>query len=234
MSHLPSTPTNGLASDHRTIVNQANSQHSTGPRTAAGKQRSSLNALRHGLTGHVIVLPSEDHAAYQAHAQRFLADLQPKGALETQLVQSLADTSWRLNRVAALETNLLTLGMTDHSAAIHTSEPEVHAALATAAALRDQVRALSNLSMHEHRLSRQFERALNQLREIQAERREQEDAQLQKAAELLQMDQGAGLSFEPTEDGFVFSNDEIETFIRRRDRRRQAWHADAQRLSASN
>jgi len=33
---------------HRAAVNKANAQKSTGPRTAAGKQRSSLNALRHG------------------------------------------------------------------------------------------------------------------------------------------------------------------------------------------
>jgi hypothetical protein len=32
----------------RAAINRANSQHSTGPRTPAGKQRSSLNALRHG------------------------------------------------------------------------------------------------------------------------------------------------------------------------------------------
>jgi hypothetical protein len=229
MSDLSSS---GTAAIQRAIVNQANAQHSTGPRTAAGKQRSSLNALRHGLTGHVIVLPSEDHVAYETHARRFFHDLQPKGALETQLVQFLADTSWRLNRVAALETNLLTLGMTDHSGAINTAEPEVHAALATAAALRDQVRALSNLSMHEHRLSRKFERALTQLSEIQAERREIEENQLQKAAELQQMDQDAGLTFEPSEDGFVFSNNEIETFIRRRDRRREARDAALLRLSA--
>src|SRR5271163_651884 len=203
--------------EHRTRANRANAQHSTGPRTESGKQRSSLNALRHGLTGHVIVLPSEDHAAYDTHNRRFFDDLQPKGALEQQLVQSLADTSWRLNRVAALETNLLTLGMTEHSAAINTSEPEVHAALATAASLREQTRALSNLSTHEHRLSRQFERTLNQLREIQSERREKEEKQLQNAAELLQLDQEAGLSYIASEDGFVFSNDEIETFIRRRD-----------------
>jgi hypothetical protein len=233
-----STYTNGLAPidptpdptpDLRALTNRANAQHSTGPRTDAGKQRSSLNALRHGLTGHVIVLPSEDHAAYDTHTKRFIGDLQPKGALEQQLVQSLADTSWRLNRVAALETNLLTLGMTEHSAAINTSEPEVHAALATAASLREQTRALSNLSTHEHRLARQFERTLNQLREIQSERREQEEKQIEKAAELLQLDQDAGLPYNPPEDGFVFSNDEIETHIRRRDRRRQAFTADAQR-----
>jgi hypothetical protein len=227
--------TNGLATsdlahnDHRAAVNRANAQHSTGPRTEAGKQRSSLNALRHGLTGHVIVLPTEDHAAYDTHSKRFFDDLQPQGALEQQLVQSLAETSWRLNRVAALETNLLTLGMIDQSAAINTAEPEVHAALATAASLREQSRALSNLSMHEQRLSRQFERALHQLREIQSERREKEEKQLQKAAELLQLDQDAGLSYKATEDGFVFSNDEIETFIRRRDRRHEASTADAQR-----
>jgi hypothetical protein len=34
----------------RAAISRANSQHSTGPPTAAGKQRSSLNALRHGLT----------------------------------------------------------------------------------------------------------------------------------------------------------------------------------------
>jgi len=32
----------------RAAVNKANAQHSTGPRTEAGKQRSKLNALRHG------------------------------------------------------------------------------------------------------------------------------------------------------------------------------------------
>jgi hypothetical protein len=32
-------------------------------RPDAGKQRSSLNALRHGLTKHVIDLPAKDHAA---------------------------------------------------------------------------------------------------------------------------------------------------------------------------
>jgi hypothetical protein len=94
---------------NRARINPANAQHSTGPRTSAGKQRSSLNALRHGLTGHVIVLPSEDHAAYENHTRRLADDLQPKGALEEQLAQSLVDTSWRINRVAALETNLLAL-----------------------------------------------------------------------------------------------------------------------------
>jgi hypothetical protein len=49
----------------RVATNGGHTQKSTGPRTPAGKQRSSLNALRHGLTGHIVVLPTEDQAAYQ-------------------------------------------------------------------------------------------------------------------------------------------------------------------------
>src|ERR1700693_3533092 len=101
------TPGSNGNSD-RAAINRANSEHSTGPRTAQGKQRSSLNALRHGLTGHVVVLPTEDQAAYESHLTRFVDQFQPKGALEDQLVQSLGDTTWRLNRVPAIEATFLT------------------------------------------------------------------------------------------------------------------------------
>jgi hypothetical protein len=41
-------------------ANCRNAQQSTGLRTEAGKKTSSLNALRHGITSRVVVLPSED------------------------------------------------------------------------------------------------------------------------------------------------------------------------------
>jgi hypothetical protein len=71
----------------RALVNKANAQHSTGPRTEAGKQRTKLNALRHGLTGQTVVLPTEDQSAYQRQSQSFLDEYQPKGATEIQLAQ---------------------------------------------------------------------------------------------------------------------------------------------------
>ena len=88
-------------------INRANSQHSTGPRTESGKQRSSLNALRHGLTAASAVLPSEDPAAYENHRRQFFDEYQPATATETQLVQELVDTSWRLNRIPLLEAEVL-------------------------------------------------------------------------------------------------------------------------------
>src|ERR1700722_9060572 len=109
---------------NRAAINKANAQHSTGPRTAAGKQRSSLNAWRHGLTGQTVILPTEDHSAYERHSQSFLDEYHPQGATETQLAQSLIDTSWRLNRAAALETNLFSLGIAEMENPIRANPPE--------------------------------------------------------------------------------------------------------------
>src|ERR1700719_3748032 len=159
---------NGL---DRTAMNKANAQKSTGPRTAAGKQRSSLNALRHGLTGQTVVLPPEDHSAYQRHSHAFLDEYQPKGATETQLVQSLLDTSWQLNRAAAVETNLFSLGITEMEDRIRASHPEAEAALAMALAYREHNRAFANISTYRQRLTREFQRTLVLLRQIQAARR---------------------------------------------------------------
>src|SRR5713226_310820 len=108
----------------RADVNRANAQHSTGPRTEAGKKRSSLNALRHGLTGHVIVMPGEDLAAYKSFTKGFVEQYQPKNQTEEVLVQTIVDLSWKLNRITALENNILMLGMTEHADGINNEHPE--------------------------------------------------------------------------------------------------------------
>jgi hypothetical protein len=206
----------------RASINRANAQKSTGPRTAAGKQRSKLNALRHGLTGHTIVLPSEDQSAYQRHSQSFLTEYQPKGATETQLVQSLLDTSWQLNRASAVETNLFSLGITEMEDRIRATHPEAETALAMALAYREHNRAFANIGIYRQRLAREFERTLILLRQIQAERRKNEERQLDNAAKILKMHQDANLPYQPSDDGFVFSKAEIESYIGREERWQQA------------
>ena len=149
----------------RTETNRANAQNSTGPRTEAGKQRSSLNALRHGLTGQTVVLPSDDPAAYDRHCKEFLDQYQPNNKLEIHLTQTIADLSWRLNRISALEANMLAVNSVDTE-----NDPEPTAS-AMAKTFREQSQALANLSMYEQRLSNRFDKAVKQLHEIQAERR---------------------------------------------------------------
>src|ERR1700688_1169853 len=229
------------AAIHRAAVNKANAQKSTGPRTEAGKQRSSLNALRHGSTGQTVVLPTEDHSAYQRHSHAFLDEYRPKGATETQLVQSLLDTSWQLNRAAAVETNLYSLGITEMEDRIRANHPEAETALAMALAYREHNRAFANISTYRQRLTREFERTLILLRQIQAERRANEEHQLDNAVKILKMhndqslpDQAAPYNpapYNPADDGFVFSKAEIETYMGREERRQQAnlhdFHAGA-------
>jgi hypothetical protein len=223
----------------RAAINRANSLKSTGPQTEAGKQRSSLHALRHGLTGQTVVLPSEDLTGYERFLQNFHDDLKPSGALEIQLVQSLAGQAWRLNRAEALENNLLTLGMVQQSDANSTESPQVQDALAMAASLPQKAAALSTLSMHQNRVARTFERTVKQLREIQADRRAKEERQMELAARHYhlheQENEEAGKTepYNPAADGFVFTTAQVEQFVYREDRGKQAYWADCAHRSAS-
>jgi hypothetical protein len=203
----------------RSARNRANASRSTGPKTEAGKRRSSLNALRHGLTGHTIVLPAEDLDAYNKFTEQSFDDLKSVGFLEKQFAQIIADTSWRLHRIPAPENNPIALGFDEHSNSITTEHPEAHAALVI-------IGALNTISMHGERLSRQLERTLQRLKNLRSERRATEAQQLSEAAAPYQMDQKQGLPSNPSEDGFVFSTPEIQTFIRRRDRLKAA-HASS-------
>ncbi len=78
----------------------------TGPRTAAGKERSSLNALKHGLTSRRVVLPYENQAEYDALLKDLLDESQPVGIIEFELVNDIAASLWRLRRVRGRECDL--------------------------------------------------------------------------------------------------------------------------------
>jgi hypothetical protein len=206
-AQAPATPTTDSVDrwlQRRASINRANSQHSTGPRSTAGKQRSSQNALTHGLTSQSPVLASEDPAAYQRHCHQFLDEYQPATPTETQLTQELANTAWRLNRIPLLEAALL-----DRAA----NPPSDQAAIDFD--IVDAHRALATLGLHGQRLSRQFQKALEQLREIQAERRHQHDRDLERAAALLELHKHKGIPFHPVAFGFVFSKNQIEAHAQR-------------------
>ena len=49
-----------MLSEKQLEANRRNAQKSTGPKTTEGKSNSSRNNLRHGLTGQISLLPTED------------------------------------------------------------------------------------------------------------------------------------------------------------------------------
>ncbi|MGH9619962.1 MAG: hypothetical protein ACRD45_09680, partial [Bryobacteraceae bacterium] len=87
---IPKTP-----SPAQLAANRANAQLSTGPRSPAGKAVSRLNAVKSGLTGRSVLLPTDDVAAYEHHVREFMKELNPVGIREQCLAQSIADNMWR-------------------------------------------------------------------------------------------------------------------------------------------
>src|SRR5580658_9151692 len=99
-----------MISGKQLAANRENAKKSTGPKSEESKKIVSQNALRHGLTGQVTLMPDEDREAHDKFCAAIVASLAPEGALEIQFAQSIAEDNWRMNRGRAIETNLFALG----------------------------------------------------------------------------------------------------------------------------
>ena len=89
-----------MATEAQIQANRANAKKSCGPKTDAGKARSRLNGLTHGLRAKNAhpVLPQEDPADLEAKIQEWIDDYQPTSAVERELVSRAARLSWTLDR----------------------------------------------------------------------------------------------------------------------------------------
>jgi len=195
---------------------QAEKSH--GPTSPQGRVRSSMNALRHGLTARVVVLPSEDMAAYKAFSKEIVDSLDPQTPVERQFAQTVADNQWRINRIRSIEDGMLGMGHFEAAGDFDTDHPEFHSAMTAARAFREDSKAFVNLSIYEQRLHRSLKEALRQLKELQTERRERRKAEMDDAIRLLKTHEMKGLPFDPMGNGFVYASAEIAAEIVRRDR----------------
>ena len=176
-------------------ANIANAQLSTGPRTVAGKQRSSQNAVSHAIFAKTI--PTRDQDAYLRLLEQFQKDLRPKGAVEEQLTESVADAQWRLIRCRELQASLLF------------AETETPG---------QQLDTLNKYSLYESRLNRILQSQLKQLRDIQEARARNEDTDMLKASVISKSMSAKQIEYDPAEDGFVFSAAELAVWMRRNER----------------
>jgi hypothetical protein len=199
----------------RAAVNRKNAARSTGPVTPEGKRRSSLNALRHGLTGQTVVLPEDDLAAYQKHCAQFHAELKPQGLLETKAVQTIADTYWRLDRIRAMENNLFSLGFHELSGELSSDDPAIHCALVQAKSLDGRGDLLARLSLYEQRLNRTLALAKAELKQLQQERTEAEKEALLTASKIRNLKQALNQPWQPEENGFEFSLKDLTFWMER-------------------
>ncbi|HTD79567.1 MAG TPA: hypothetical protein VK898_18160 [Chloroflexota bacterium] len=107
-----------MASEKKVAANRANARKSTGPRTAAGKAVSRMNAVRHGIVaGTVPLLPWEDAQERAAFDQSLIDYYAPASAVETGLVWQIGSLLWRLRRVEPAETAIVASRMLDEAEA---------------------------------------------------------------------------------------------------------------------
>jgi len=203
-----------LISPQRLAANRANAQLSSGPRTEAGKAKSSLNAVKTGLTGRTVLLASEDAETYEAHLLQYVDRFAPVGDRETELVQSLADTQWRLNCIPNLEAGLFALGRL-RCADLFEDEKngQVRRAMIDAHILVEDAKHFKNLHLQENRLLRRYEQHAKELRELQAQRKkeQEEKEQARKTAPSKSLAAANGFEFTTSEPALKPSRDCQET-----------------------
>jgi hypothetical protein len=84
----------------------------------------------------------------------------------------------------------------------------------------NDAKTLANLSLHSQRLARQFERTVTQLRDLQQTRQAQQQQDLDTVLDIMEVCESKGETYNPSEDGFVFSPAQIACALRLRNRKR--------------
>ena len=159
--------TAATATSNRQIeANRLNALLSTGPSSPSGKAASSRNALAHGLTSKHPILPGESAAEYQLALDGYVAYYCPADFEQKAMVAELADLRWRLRRIPAYESNLIT----HEIATLCDEQPdlrELPSGYLHALAFKRLVdgRVLQNLMNQEARLSRRADRLRAALRD---------------------------------------------------------------------
>ena len=96
-----------MSSRKQRKANRANALKSTGPKTPEGKARSSMNALKHGLTSSIYVLPSEDPMEWESMLQSGKKSFCCIDSIQELMVERIVSGFWRLRRITHIETNLM-------------------------------------------------------------------------------------------------------------------------------
>ena len=147
---MPTSP-----SPAQSDASRLNGARSGGPASEAGKARSALNAVRHGLTGRTFfLLPDEDPAEFRSHEARWLAEWRPRDLAEQDAAELAVRALWREIRADRMEARLLA----DLFAA-DALEEEAARRAAKAAAMK----ALATLLRYRAQIGRESEAAMRAL-----------------------------------------------------------------------
>jgi hypothetical protein len=131
-------------------------------------QPSVLQGRRDPTTGQSVLRTESDAETHRRFIAEFVASFKPDGMLEIQLAQRLAQDTWRINRIQAVEENIFALGHSEPYANIKSAHPEIHAAMVQALTFRNDPKLLAYIATYEAKLTKNFQINLNMLQKLQA------------------------------------------------------------------
>ena len=100
-----------MATDAQIRANQQNAQKSSGPTSVEGKNKSSMNAVTHGIFSNIAILPGEDEAFIRKLREDILATYQPQDTMERCLVDRIYIAMLRQVRLCQAEAAKLRMSM---------------------------------------------------------------------------------------------------------------------------
>jgi hypothetical protein len=131
---------------------RGNPRNCTGPKTPAGKARSSMHDVTHGLRARTIVLPNETREDFEQIHDSLQEQYDPQNPAEQFLVDAAAHAQWKMVRAEVYETAAYDKGQSD---------------IARAEFFRGMIRT-------QNSLARLYSKAYNELERIKTARRKAE------------------------------------------------------------
>ena len=158
-----------MSSQRKIDSARVNGAKSHGPVTDEGRKRSSMNALKHGLTASTVVLYHEDEDEYHALLDAYIRDLNPAGSVELDLVVEMVNAKWRQRRLCLIESELFDNQIDTQKAELDKLYTSYMQATEFSHAFKtlSESGPLLSLSRLESRLERAYSRALKNLLQLQ-------------------------------------------------------------------
>jgi len=220
-----------MATPQQIEANRQNAQLSSGAKTIEGKQKCSLNAVKHGFTGQSVLLTEDSVEPYRNFTEGMLKDFAPVGQRETYLAHAIAGARWRVAQFASTEAAIYALGVRLHADKFPNESPQMTVNLCRAITFLESRKDLDRLRRYESALNRQAKADLAELTALQAERKARDAAQKKDAMALHAHFSKLKQAWNPADFGFVLSIDEIEVLTLRNLDLTAALAADAPKQS---
>jgi hypothetical protein len=175
-----------MTSKQKRKIAQQNGAKAAGSKSPEGIQKSSLNALRHGLFAQTLVLTNESQPQFNQMLQSYIDRFKPADEVEMNLVDEMVAARWRQQRTWMIQTATLELQMDKQEQQIEetmlmcTEPTRIGIAFTTMA---NDEKTLELLIRYETTFSRMHDRAMKALQRLQTERRQARESEPEPVVE---------------------------------------------------